>query len=221
MKSNNKVIVIIIIIVLLITFVIMNSKKIKSEKYNNNNNNNISSDIEENEAASNRIKAGINGKTDKKVLSVNGEIITELDIALYDVQLNKSGNTKNINDEIIKFYSICQDAEERGLSLSDEDIKNIQRRIDSDEIKKLIEESYVDYNICYETILKNYTKYTLLDKWNIRIMNEIIEGKINIDNDSFKGKYKEFLEEKNSNTLLELQDIYAEYLVGKATIIYY
>lgn len=179
------------------------------------------------------IKNRIGSKTNKVVLIVNGEKITEKEIALIDFQINNqyvnSKELKDAVDKTIKEYVILQDARKKKIELTNEEVKNIEKRVQGF-IKKTDEETsmIIDaLNMNYNEVLKFYSdrtkKLEIISKWNDYITDAIINNaEINIDSQEFKNKYEEYKKNnsKSIKIVLELIELYQENLKDKAKIEY-
>lgn len=191
-----------------------------------NTGNNLLSD-EEKKNLMKTIGNALENETNKEVLSVNGEKITEREIALCDFQLNHSivneEEKKDTVDEIIKDYVISQDADKLGISLTAKEMQDIKDVVKFDEdTADLLKELNMSYNEFCEMYINRRTKLDLKLKWATHIMELINNGDINISSELFNNKYKEYLESEDfsikTQLLKELLDIYAEYLVSQAIV---
>lgn len=206
----------------------------KSKKTNNQGNSSVLSNKEKEEGIK-ELKDILNSKTNRRVLSVNQEEISEIEIALIDFQINNEHvNKREVKDavgEAIRQYVIIQNAHEQNIMLTANEIKNIEESVkgfvieDNEETNHILE----TFNMNYEEFVRFYTerskKLKLITKWKVIVGEAISNGNINIDSEKFKKKYHEYDKSKDSSEklkiLLELLDIYEEYLEKKATIEYF
>lgn len=222
--NKKKIIVIITILTLMIlaiVFVINNS-----QIENNKKNSGLSE--EEKQNIINEIKTELENTTEKPILSVNEEKITERELAFANYQLNntavnKTGENKDPVHEITKKYVVYQNAQELNISLSNEEIKEIKNQVKYDEnIKELSKELDMSYDDFCEMYVKTTERAKVEMKWIAYIGDKIANGEINIDNELFNNKYKEYSESEDipqkAKLLLEMLDIYKEYLVDQANI---
>lgn len=248
MLKNKKNAGILILITLILTLaIILTTKIIKNKDYQENNNqisinsnerdNKVSSILssEEKQEAIDEIKNEVGNKTNKEVLVVNGERISEKEIAWTDFQrnnpyadkyFNKNGKKVNAVDEVIKQYIILQDAREKEIILTDKEIKNIEEKVkesfkeNDEEMQNVLKAVNMNYDEFLEFYTDSTKKSELKLKWTSYITDAINSGKINIDSEKFNEKYKEYQSTSKLSLLYELIDIYIEYLKEKATIEY-
>lgn len=247
-KRNIFILALAIIIILIIIFGGILLKKHQSRQVSNDNiakneesntntdgdtNNSVLSD-EEKQKVINEIASDLNTATDKEVLSINGKKVSEKEIALVNFQINNSyvNNTENTKDtikEIIEENVIIQNANSIGMNLTNE--KEIEERInkilqnDVEETNSLAKSLNMTYEELKELYINRTKDLELITNWKMKITDEINSGNLNVNDETFKNKYNEY---KNSNDvkaktslLLELQDIYIEYLVGQALVEYF
>lgn len=175
-----------------------------------------------------KIKQEIGSKKDKVVLLVNGEEITEKEIADEDFRLNnqyvnKTGQKRDAVEEIIKKYVVYQDAQKQNMSLTDKEKKEIEDRIrNSKETPELAKAFKLSYNEYCEMVIKRTIILEMNSMWHENLLNSISENKLEFYNENFKNKYEEYDKSKDIPTrtqlLTELIDMYKEYLVDQATI---
>lgn len=228
----------VVLALLIIGILIFGIKKVTNNKVVKNDNNNLAEIKNKNSVLTeeekmkiiDEIKIALENKTDKEVLSVNGEKITEREIAYYNYQINNSavnenGKTKDVVNEIIKQYVICQNAQELGISLTENEIERIKEVVKDDET---IRNQAETLNMSYDEVRKMYvngrTKMQLKEKWRLNTFHMINDGKLVLDNKEFNNKYKKYCETDDAKIkhqlVLELIEIYVEYLVDKSNIEY-
>ena len=88
---------------------------------------------EQRNTATNELGTIMDGKTNKCKVIVNGEKITEREIAYIDFQinntvLNEQQEKKDAINEAIKEYVVVQDAKQRNIFLTEEENKMIEER---------------------------------------------------------------------------------------------
>lgn len=237
-KRNISIIILIILVIILAIILIV---KITRNKIGEKGDNQVTSSSsilsnEEKQEVIDKIGQQIGNKTDKEVLIVNKEKISEREIALINFQINNkyvndTENLKDAVDETIKEYIIVQDAKEKGIILSENESKNIENKVKGFIIKDDTETNSIlnAFNMEYEEFLEFYINRTkrleLMSKWKIHIMN-VIDNKetINVDSESFNKKYDEYKSNtdntKKASLVFELIDMYEEYLKETATIEY-
>ena len=107
---------------------------------------------EEKEKNIEEMKIALENKTDKEILAVNGEKITEKELAFLNYQLNnsianESGEKKDTVAEIIEDYAIYKDARELNIIVTNEEIANIENKVKSDKtVNNLAEKLDMDYD---------------------------------------------------------------------------
>ena len=250
-KMKKILIIIILIIVIGFMFARVRVKKDKSMSVSNNNiqiennidNSNQNSNTqmerdknrgniseEEKDRIINEIKDSLDNTTDKKVLSVNGEKISEREIAYVNYQLNnstvnKSGDLKDPVDEVIREYVICQDAKELGISLSEKEMEEIRKVVKDDEsVKKQAEILNISYDEVRQMYIDGRVKIELEMKWTSKVVGQITKGTLNFDNELFKQKYQEYSESSDISVkeqlLSEMLEQYTKYLVEQSNVEY-
>lgn len=231
---NIALVMIVIIIVVSIFYIIKNkaSKVRNSQTSNNDIVSNSSYAISD--ETSNRIitemKSEFESTTDKVVLYLNEEAITEKDIAFKRYQLNNSAvdtgsDDKDVMNEIITDYVICQNAEELNISLSERDIKKIENTPNLEEdTKKLAEAANMTYDDFNEMYVNMEKRALIETKWTAYVGEKIVKGELKVSSKIFEEKYKEYNKTENigerSKLLLELLELYKQYLVEQAEIEY-
>ncbi len=177
--------------------------------------------------------------TDKVVVYVNGDLITEREIALVDLNNNNNyiKNYTEINQDegnvdpvkiAIQEKIICQEAERLGLFVSEEQIKEIKEVPNYEEdIKKMAESANMDYSEYEELYIKSQKQFFLKAKWREYVIPKLHTGEISVDTKEFNNKYLEcqkYIEssnfEKYMDTASELLTLYKQYLVEQAKIEY-
>ncbi len=237
------IIVIILIIVLIYKTIIKNNNKPKIANTQNILENKLNGgSIYSDE----QIKTGIDElnkimkkKTNKNRVSVNGEKITEREIAFVDFQynnsiINNSGEKINAEEQIIKEYLIEQDAKKEGITLNEEEIEKIEKKIKkqaqkgSEEIEAILKAVSMNYDEFIEFYIKRMKRLEVQTKWSLYIAEAIKSGELNTDNSEFNAKCKrckKYAEDKEKapqavNLILELIEEYKELLKQKAKIEY-
>lgn len=200
-------------------------------------NKNVTSGLsdEEQKDVINEIEKQIKNVNDKVVLIVNGEKITEKEIAIVNFQINnsysnKSGVERDAKDEVIKEHVIVQNAKEENINLTDKESQDIEKRV-SDYMKndKSGNEKLLNaINMNYDEFLQYYTdrtkKLEIISKWRSTIMQRINNGEMKVDDKTFNDKYNQYktISEISAkvNLLQELVNAYEEYLKSKSKIEY-
>lgn len=227
----NKKIIIFILLILITIGSVFAIKKANDNNVITTNNSQVESNSlsdEEKKQIIDKIKYGFENVTDRVIFSINGEEINERELAFVDYQLNNSavnqnGEIKDSIHEITKDYVVYQNAKELNISLSDEDIEKIRDTVKSDEdVKELSKELNMSYDEFCEMYVNTTKRAKVEMKWIAYVGDKIANGEINIDNELFNNKYKEYSESKDiprrAELLLEMLDIYKEYLVNQANI---
>lgn len=176
----------------------------------------------------NKLKDELVDTTNKIVLEVNDEKVNEREIAYVNYQLknstvNEEQKSKNATDEIIKDYVICQDAQKQNISLTDKEIKIIEDRVNNAEnMDDLLKSLNLTYDELQEMYVKRTKKLELKRKWVADTIDKINAGKMNFDDETYNAKYKEYRESEDVSIryqlLMEMLDMYTEYLVSQAKI---
>ena len=175
-------------------------------------------------------------KTDKTVLKVNGKEISEKEIALIDFQknnqyVNKDGEKVDAIDEAIKQYVFLQDAEKNNITLTEEQEKDIKARMEKsiqNSTKEETEALLDAFNMTQEEFIEFYVdrtkKLEIISKWSYTISNKINDGELKIEDEEFNNKCQEYQKSEEPSTrvklLLELVEMYKNYLIEQATVEY-
>lgn len=182
------------------------------------------------------IKETFENKTDKTVLKVNGKEISEKEIALIDFQknnqyVNKDGEKVDAIDEAIKQYVFLQDAEKNNITLTEEQEKDIKARMEKsiqNSTKEETEALLDAFNMTQEEFIEFYVdrtkKLEIISKWSYTISNKINDGELKIEDEEFNNKCQEYQKSEEPSTrvklLLELVEMYKNYLIEQATVEY-
>ena len=173
------------------------------------------------------IKDALKDTTDKTVLEVNGEKITERELAYKNYQLNNSslneGEQKEPIDEMITEYVICQDAKQQGITIKEKEMEDIRKVVkDDNDVKNLAEALNMTYDEVREMYMNGRVRIELRMKWTSKVLEKINEGTLNFGNELFNEKCKKYNESTDitirTQLLTELVDMYKEYLVSQANI---
>lgn len=186
------------------------------------------------------------GTDNKVVVHVNGEPITEKEIALKNFSLN-NGYIKNYTDlnlteeesnpvkAIIQDVAICQEAKKMGYSVTEEDINQMKSVPNhKEDMKKMAESANMTEDEFEEVYIKSEIRTHLLSDWTMVAIDQIHNGEAKIDNAEFNEKYKEYskiiedakVDSENfdikramelSTSMLKL---YKQYIVSQANIEY-
>lgn len=186
---------------------------------------------EERLAIANEIKDAFENKTDKKILKVNGEEISEKEIAFIDYQKNNElvnkGEEIDAINETIKQYVILQDAEKNDIKLTESEEKNIKTRIEKsiqNSTEKEIDALLDSFNMNQEEFMEFYVdrekKLEIISKWTVQMMTKIHNEEIIIEDETFKKKYDEYLRSNKKTSLMELLNLYEDYLKEQAEVEY-
>ncbi len=228
----------VVLALLIIGILIFGIKKVTNNKVVKNDNNNLgeiknkNSVLTEEEKEKNieEMKIALENKTDKEILAVNGEKITEKELAFLNYQLNnsianESGEKKDTVAEIIEDYAIYKDARELNIIVTNEEIANIENKVKSDKtVNNLAEKLDMDYDEVCEISIKSRIHAQIEKRWLAYVTEKIDGGEIRVDNEEFRKKYKEYSESKDiskrTQLLSQMMDMYKKYLVDKATIEY-
>ena len=182
------------------------------------------------------IKETFENKTDKTVLKVNGKEISEKEIAPIDFQknnqyVNKDGEKVDAIDEAIKQYVFLQDAEKNNITLTEEQEKDIKARMEKsiqNSTKEETEALLDAFNMTQEEFIEFYVdrtkKLEIISKWSYTISNKINDGELKIEDEEFNNKCQEYQKSEEPSTrvklLLELVEMYKNYLIEQATVEY-
>ncbi len=244
MKKNKTALIVTVVIILLITLVAISLLINRNENVNipvSGTSSNLETSVvntllseEERLEVAEEIKQTFENKTDKKVLKVNGEEISEKEITIIDFQknnqyVNKDGEKINAVDEAIKQYVILQDAEKNNITLTEEQEKDIKARIEKSiqNSTKEENEALLDaFNMTQEEFIEFYVdrtkKLEIISKWNYTISNKINNGELKIEDEEFNNKCQEYQKSEEPSTrvklLLELVELYKNYLMEQATV---
>lgn len=244
--KKNIGIIVMIVIVITISIILVSKMMWKNKKIDKN----ISSKEENQQSSSlfsnEEIKEGINelsqmmgNKTDKYVLIINGERVSEKEIAYVNFQRNsevihKGEEKKDVIVEIIKEYIVAQDAKDKRITLTEEESKRIEERVEKNfpkgsnnttEVLKAINMKYDEFLEFYTTRMKRLEIQT---KWSLYITDAIKEDRLKTENNAFNEKCKECKKcleaeetlSKGISLVFELIEEYKELLQQKAKIEY-
>ena len=190
---------------------------------------------EQKNTATNELGTIMDGKTDKCKVIVNGEKITEREIAFAEFQYNNSivntnGQKIDTEDRLIKEYLVGQDAKDKGIALTENENKNIEDRIkdqmevDKNSTKVILRTLNMKYDEFLEFYTKRIKRLEIETKWTLHINEAIRKGELNTKNEVFNKKCKQYsknkTESQNVSLLFELVDEYKEYLKQEAKIEY-
>ena len=244
MKKNKTALIVTVVIIFLITLIAISLLINGDENVNVNVPvSSISSNIEipvvntllseeERLEVAEEMKQTFENKIDKTVLKVNGEEISEKEIALIDFQrnnqyVNKDGEKIDAVDEAIKQYVILQDAEKNNITLTEEQEKDIRARIEKsiqnsteEETEALLDATNMTQEEFIEFFVDRERKLEIISKWMVEIMIKIDNGEIEINDEEFNNKYSEYIKSNKTTSLLDLVDIYEKYLIEQATVEY-
>lgn len=253
LKDRKNIGIIILTVIVIITFTILIAKIITNNKENTSNQEKRVEDLlnaknqqssillsnEEREKGINELSQMMENKTDKCALIVNGEKVSEKEIAYVNFQknskvLHKEQEEKDIINEVIIEYVVAQDAKDKDIFLTDEENKRIEERVKenfkkgNDGMNEILNATHMEY----EEFLKFYTarmkRLEVQTKWSLYITDAIKSGKLNTESNKFNEKCKEckkYAEDKETASqavklLLELIEEYKELLKQKAKIEY-
>lgn len=240
MKKDKNIIIIILIILIITLGVILALKVLQKDNSNiseNETQKNVGSSLSDEEIAEsmNELKQTLENKTEKIVLIVNGEKISEREISYIDYQLNnnyvnQSGEKKDAIAEAIEQYVILTKAKEDNITLTEAREKQIEERIKknlkegSEETNHFLEAFSMEYDEFMKFYIDRNKKSEIISQWKINIADEINNGEINLDDKNFNSKYNEYKSStdtsKRYKLLTELKEIYLDYLKSQATIEY-
>lgn len=256
LKDKKNIGIIILIVVVITALIILISKIILRDRYTQQAKSNILSNQvsngeleqkEENESlqtndelSNHEIKESLDklnklmkDKTDKCQVIVNGEEISEREIAYIEVTINNAmfnGNQEKSDavNEAIKEYVIVQDAKVRNIILTDEEEKGIEKIAKElfSEDKEGMGEMLNSFQMSYDEFLTFHTdkmkRLELGTKWTLYIKAAIKNGELHTENEEFNEKCKTYNKEgaEKNKLLPELIDEYKEYLKDKAIIEY-
>ncbi len=190
---------------------------------------------EQRNTATNELGTIMDGKTNKCKVIVNGEKITEREIAYIDFQinntvLNEQQEKKDAINEAIKEYVVVQDAKQRNIFLTEEENKMIEERTkkqfakDKDGMDSTLHTFQMDYDEFLKFHIAKIKRLEIGTKWTLHINEAIRKGELNTKNEAFNKKCKQYRENKtesqNISLLFELVDEYKEYLKEEAKIEY-
>lgn len=248
MKKNKTALIVTVVIIFLITLIAISLLINGDENVNVNVPvSSISSNIEipvvntllseeERLEVAEEMKQTFENKIDKTVLKVNGEEISEKEIALIDFQrnnqyVNKDGEKIDAVDEAIKQYVILQDAEKNNITLTEEQEKDIKARMEKsiqnsteEETKALLDAFKMTQEEFIEFYVDRTKKLEIISKWSYTISNKINNGELKIEDEEFNNRYQEYQKSEEPSTrvklLLELVEMYENYLMEQATVEY-
>ena len=207
--KKNIVIIILITIVIIILIVLVNrmlsedkdeQKFIKLDNETKNHNYGSISN-EQKTIGMNELTKIMENKTDKCKIIVNGDKITEKEIAFTDFQYNNSvisEDEKKVDatTQLIKEYLVEQDAKEKGVELNNEECRKIEE-ITKEQIKKEDKETNailnavnMDYNEFLEFYIKRRKRLEVRAKWRRYLYDAIKEEKLDIESKEYESKYK-------------------------------
>lgn len=143
----------------------------------------------------------------------------------YINKYNKDDDKNNI-EKIIENKVIIKDAEKKGILLAKEEIDGIENNInemfdkDKDGVTELISKTKMTEEELYSYYINITKEAYLIAKWKENIINEILEGKIVIEDSEFNTIYEEMLNSKDMILLNKLVEIYIKYIMKDVEIYY-
>ncbi len=233
-KKRIYLIAIIFIILIIITTIFI-SNKVNGKNESKEGTINGNTALLDNEKALNEIENALKDKSDKTILIVGKNKISEKEIALIDLQINNqyinsNGETKNAIDEAIRQYTILQNAEQINIFLTDEEVKEIETNVNeyTNANEKEMQNILETFNMTYDQFINFYIdrtkKLEIISKWEANIIDKINNGEIQIESEDFTNKYTEYKAcediSRKTSLLLELLKIYEEYLTNQSSIEY-
>lgn len=212
-------------------------KNVSSQEVHQSNNLLFSN--EEIKEGMNELSQMMKDKTDRCVLIINGERVSEKELAYVNFQRNseviyKGEEKKDVISEVIKEYIAAQDAKDKKITLTEKEIKRIEERVKKNFQKgsNSTNEMLKAVNMKYEEFLEFYTsrmkRLEIQTKWSLYITDAIKEDKLKTENNTFNEKCKECKKcleseetlSKGMNLMFELIEEYKELLQQKAKIEY-
>lgn len=256
LKDRKNIGIIILIIIVIIALIILVTKIAVSDKEKEkmdvnvlnkeentistkNQQNSILLSNEEKQEGMNELSHIMENKTNKCVLIINGEKVSEKELAYVDFQknsevLHKGEEKKDTINEIIKEYVVAQDAKNKDIFLSDKENKEIEERVkknfqkDNKGTSEVLNATHMEYEEFVEFYTNRMKRLELQTKWSLYITDAIKSGELSTENNDFNAKCKEckkYSESKETvskaiNLLFELIEEYKELLKKKAKIEY-
>lgn len=173
------------------------------------------------------------GTTNKVVLYVNGEEVTDIELALENYHQNNSvinanEEMKNFIDSKIEKVVICQDANNKGFFVSDKEVEKIKSIPKYEEdMRKKAKKLNMSYEECEQMYIKSQKMLYLELKWQDDVIPKIHSGEIRVNTEEYAEIYEKYIDCVNNTNFkkaLELGekmlDLYKEYLVEQASIEY-
>lgn len=248
-KDKMKKIIITLITIILILVLILIGKIISKDKKQEKELKYVTGQLNSNAIqkiyeglSNNEIKDGMNQlknimekKTNASKIIVNGEEVSEKEIAYMDfiinnTLINENQEKKDAISEIIKEYAIAQDAKKKNIKFTYEENKIIETRTRNQfsKDKEGMNDILNLFQMSYDEFLKFYTdkvkRLELQTRWTLYISNAIKNGKLYTDFEAFNNKCKQYnkIQDTSQQTVLLLQliDEYKEYLKEKAVVKY-
>ena len=165
-KKRIYLIAIIFIILIIITTIFI-SNKVNGKNESKEGTINGNTALLDNEKALNEIENALKDKSDKTILIVGKNKISEKEIALIDLQINNqyinsNGETKNAIDEAIRQYTILQNAEQINIFLTDEEVKEIETNVNeyTNANEKEMQNILETFNMTYDQFINFYIDRT-------------------------------------------------------------
>lgn len=247
LKDKKNIGIMILIVIVMTASIILISKVMwKNRKFDENissqeghQSNSLLFSNEEIKEGMNELSQMMKDKTDRYVLIINGEKVSEKEIAYVNFQRNsevihKGEEKKDVISEIIKEYIVAQDAKDKKISLTEEESKRIEERVkknfqkDSNSTAEMLKATYMDYEEFLEFYMARMKRLEIETKWTLYITEAIKSGELKTESSVFNEKCKECkkyleLEEtlsKGVNLIFELIEEYKELLQQKAKIEY-
>jgi len=187
------------------------------------------------ETGMNELSTAMKNKTDKCKIIVNGEKISEKDIAYIDFIINNTITNENqekkdaINEAIIECV-IEQDARARGITLTKQESESIEERTkgqfkkDREGMNNVLNSFHMNYDEFLEFYIAKMKRLELETKWTMHISDAIKKGELYIEKEELNEKCKEYNKIEDSSQkvklLIELVNKCKEYLKDSAKIEY-
>lgn len=254
--NKKKILQIIIIIFIVLVILVITLMKIYFNRSINNATNNIQKEeiynklekgneisnydefVDDNEETSDyrdleEMSTFFKDATDNIVLCINGEEITEREVALENYHKNNSavnltGDERDYIQSTIQKVVICQEAEKLGFSVSEAEIEEIKSIPHYEEdMRRKAEKLNMSYDECEQMYIKSQKMLYLELKWQDDVIPKLHSGEIKVDSEEFKEIHKEYVEcveKANLKKALELGrellELYKQYLVEQADVEY-
>ena len=202
--KNKKIITFLIIIIILSVFLLFYANKDKIQKVLQTNSEITDNINEYDEKINKMVEIETNNEQEESIITIiENEAKTKED-AIYitnkDIEFLKvlDSTEKDLKEVAIENKIYTKEAQKMGITLSQDEIEEIEKISNSDEILKYVQDDDVTYNSFKERVKKYLIENRYTRALKDKILEEIDNNKISIENEIIDDKMKEYTTLKNN-----------------------